>query len=697
MPSAESLNAMSDLDRKYEEFLSDVRLEADATGDPIHQCCFRVFAEAAAENGDCEDLTYAPVRSDGARPFQLDGYALDQERGEMHLAICDFRSEDAPPSLDKKDIESMYNRVERFFRNSLKPDFVNGLEETSPAFEAAYTVHANAANIQRVRCILLSNAQLVARKKSIDAREVEGRTCTFNLLDFRRYADILDSRSGSEPIEIDIVDVHGESLPCLEAHTGGSSYCSYLAVVPGRLLSELYGLYGARLLEQNVRTFLQARTKVNKGIIKTIENVPEMFFAYNNGLTATASDVGMERRPEGTLGITSISDLQIVNGGQTTASILYARDRGAATLTNVFVQMKLTVVGEDDLEEVVPRISRFANTQNRVNEADFFANHPFHVTMEKISRRLTTPQQPGQFSASKWFYERARGQYRDAIAYKTVAEKRKFETEFPKSQVIVKTDLAKYLMTAACRPDVVSQGAQKCFLAFAEIVANEWERNSDNFNEEYFKNAVANTILFRWTDRMVSQAEWYVADRGYKANIVTYTVAWLFHMVRKKGLEVDTNAIWSLQDLPEDMKAALRAVAPVIAKDLKNPPPEMKNVSEYCKRQVCWSRVSGITMDLSLNLEGFAVAKEEVRERKREARKGKKVDNEIDLDTRLVGLMSRVDEVKELASRYELMSPATERALGKLAAGRWNLNRKEKESLKNVLERLEEEGESIGD
>ena len=687
---------MSELESAYEEFLSDLHLEADVSGEPLHACCFKMFSEAAADNGDCEDLTYAPVRSDGARPFQIDGYALDQERGEMHLAICDFRSENDMPSLDKKDIDTMFGRVERFFRNSLKPEFVNSLEETSPAFEVAYTVHSNAENIQRVRCVLLSNAHLVARKKSIEARELEGRQCTFNLLDFSRYAEILEARNGSEPIEIDISEVHGTSLPCLEAHTGGASYRSYLAVIPGALLSELYGLYGARLLEQNVRTFLQARTKVNRGIIKTIESTPEMFFAYNNGLTATASDVGMEDRADGTLGITSISDLQIVNGGQTTASILYARDRGQASLDDVFVQMKLTVVGQDDLEEVVPRISRFANTQNRVNEADFFANHPFHVTMEKISRRLTTPQKPGQFSASKWFYERARGQYRDAAAYKNAAEKRKFEAEFPKSQVLVKTDLAKYILTAQGQPEVVSQGAQKCFLAFAEVVAKEWEKNPDNFNDDYFKDAIAKAIVFRWTDKMVSQAEWYVQDRGYKANIVTYSVAWLFNAVRRMNLEIDTTEIWAEQEVPDGLKAALRDIAPAVAALLKDPPSEMKNVSEYCKKQVCWSRVSGMEIDIPVDLKEFAVTNDEVQERRKASRKGKKIDNEIELDTRLLALMGCVGVVKTLANQYELMSPTTERALGKLAAGKWNLSQKEKQGLKKILERLDDEGEVIG-
>ena len=82
--------------------------------------------------------------------------------------------------------------------------------------------------------------------------------------------------------------------------------------------------------------------------------------------------------------IDSIKDLQIVNGGQTTASLFHTRRSDKADLGEVFVQMKLTVIDDEKSEEVVPRISEFANTQNKVNAADFFSNHPFHVRMESF-------------------------------------------------------------------------------------------------------------------------------------------------------------------------------------------------------------------------------------------------------------------------------------------------------------------------
>lgn len=683
----------TDINDEYAEFWDELMREADVSGEPQQACFFRMFGDAAAENGDCADLTYTPVRREGPTGYQIDGYALDADRGELHVAVCDYRPAPQIESLNQSHIETLFRRAERFFYAALNPEFVNRLEETSPAFEAAYPIHTHAQHIARVRFILFSNARLVARKKAVESKTHDGRSLTYNLLDFGRYADIRAARAGTESIEIDVRELHGAPLPCLPAHTGeGARYESYLAVVPGQLIADLYGLYGARLLEQNVRTFLQARTKVNQGIIKTVDACPEMFFAYNNGLTATASGIKLEEMENGVPGIARVENLQIVNGGQTTASILYARDRGKADLGEVFVQMKLTVVSPEEVEAVVPKISRYANTQNRISEVDFFSSHPFHVEMEKISRRLPAPQKPGAFSSTKWFYERARGQYRDAKAYGAPAAIKRFEAEFPKDQVIVKADLAKYVMTFECQPHVVSQGAQKCFLAFAEVVNSAWKRNSDQFNEGYFKECVAKAIVFRWTDQMVARSDWYRADRGYKANIVTYAVAWFVsHLARKKQY-LDLQRVWGQQDLDEGVKEALAMIAARVAEVLKSPPPEIKNVSEYAKRQACWARVDATEIPLDMDFSGSVVDGGEVSERRKEAVAEKKIDNEIEIETKLVKNMERVGEMKALAEDRGFMSPAAASGLRKLSAGRLNFNAGEKAALAALMRRLEEEG-----
>ena len=595
------------LDDSYKEFWRDLLLDAVSSGDPQHSCFFRMFSELAAENGDCPDLVYTPARREGSRSYQIDGYSIDPDRGELYLAICDFRTEDDLGSLNQGRIDSLFGRAERFFLSAIKEEFINSLEETSAAFEAAYPIFLHRDDIKRVRILILSNARFASRNKGVETKEVGGYTYTHNILDFGRYVDVANSRTGSEPIEIDLSDLTDEPVLCIRSHTGGSRYASYLAAIPGELLAKVYGLYGARLLEQNVRTFLQARTKVNKGIIETIVSAPEMFFAYNNGVTATAAGIKTEALEDGSTAIRSIQNLQIVNGGQTTASILYAKDKSRADLKHVYVQMKLSVVPADQLEDVVPKISRYANTQNRISEADFFSGHPFHLAMERVSRSLSPPQKAGAFSASKWFYERARGQYKDKQAYLSVSQKNRFVTEYPKDQVITKTDLAKVELTFNSQPHIVSRGAQKCFLTFAETIGAAWENEPEQFDEDYFRQIVAKAIVFRWTDSMIGRSAWYKEDRGYKANILTYTIAWLVNALKsERSSELDLQQVWNDQELSGNLREVLSMIAPEVAKTVKSAPPDVKNISEYCKREVCWDAVQECNAVDRSFLEGLA-------------------------------------------------------------------------------------------
>jgi hypothetical protein len=681
-----------DLDGAFALFWDDLLFEADATAEPQARAFFQLYSDLATQNGDCTDLAYAPARKEGRAGFRIDGYALEADRGDLYLTISDFRPGRELESLNAAQIDALFEQVRRFCEQAVQPGFLNEIEETSPTFEAAWTIYSHRSRIRRIRVIALSNARVATRRKPEMTGEVLGVPFVCSVLDFTRYVDIQNARGGAEPIEIDVTGLNGAPLPCLPAHTVGGDYASYLIAIPGPLLSEIYGLYGARLLEQNVRTFLQARTKVNAGIIKTLETVPEMFFAYNNGLTATASGVATAKLPDGTLGISSIENLQIVNGGQTTASILYAKDRRKADLAGVFVQMKLSVVEADRLEEIVPKISRFANTQNKVSEADFFSSHPVHLVLEQISRRQTAPAKPGSLSGSKWFYERARGQYRDRLAYGTAAERRRFELEFPRDQFIDKTELAKFEMTFACLPHIVSRHAQKCFLEFAERVAKVWDASEATFNEHWFRCAVSKAIVFQWTDRMVGRSDWYQQDRGFKIQIVTYTIARLVEKFRSEGSELDLDVIWQRQELPEEIGSALRELAPQVATTVKAAPPEVKNVDSYCKLQACWAAVSRSDYIFDTRLEGFTIDAAEADRARKSATAAKRVDKDIDFDSILVRLLGDADPVVQFARSRRMLTPNSDAALRRLIRGDIRLPAAERNALKYLMEKMIQAG-----
>jgi hypothetical protein len=682
----------------FETFREDLLREAEATGDPQQAAFFSMFAALAAENGDTADLSYRPVLREGARPFQVDGYAWDEDRGELHLAVCDYHARSDLETINADRVTQLFNRVRRFCELAVDRDFVQSLEETSPAFDLGSLIYGIQKQLHRVRCVLFSNARLATRKKTLNADDVIGVAMTYDIIDFSRYVEIQNAQGGTEPIELDVAELNeGKLLSCLDAHDGDETVKSYLIVMPGSLLVKIYGLHGAKLMEQNVRTFLQARTKTNQGIIDTARNSPGMFFAYNNGITATASGVDLVKDSNGIQGIEKIQNLQIVNGGQTTASLLYASDRGTADLSRIFVQMKLSVIDPARLDEVVPKISRYANTQNRISEADFFSNHQFHVEMQKISRRLAAPRKTGSLATTKWFYERARGQYRNETSRKSVADKNRFQTEYPRNQVFQKTDLAKYQLSFRPEPHTVSLGAQKCFLSFAQEIGRKWEASDTSrasFNDNYFKELVAKAIIFRELDRDIGRAEWYKEDRGYKANIVTYTIGWLVERLNKQSRRIDFELIWNRQEMPEELHRALTSLAPQIADLLKSPPEGISNISEYAKRIACWKRISEKNLDYDDEVLRSTISFEEAKQHDKDSKAEGKIDLEIMFDQLIVNNMQKIISLLPFLSSKGLLSPKSAAAIQKLDRGNINLTKSEKNALKHILKRLDDEYEA---
>ena len=685
-----------ELDKDFATFWDELDLEVEATGELATSAFFSIFARLAAGNGDCTDLTHTPVHKDGRGGFQIDGVALDLERNELHVAICDFRQSREIETINARELDGHFLRAGRFIETSIVPEFVAALEEESPAFRAAYPILEGWQKVRRIRMLLLTNARLAIRSQPEAIGEILGVPVVRNILDLRRYAEIMRSRGAPEPIEINLDALNSGPLACLPAHGSSGTYEAYLIALPGELLAKIYGLWGARLLEQNVRSFLQAKTKVNQGIIETIQNYPGMFFAYNNGITATASGIQTVPLEGGGMGISSIRNLQIVNGGQTTASILYAKDNNKSTdLSEVFVQMKLSVITPELVEEVVPDISRFANTQNKVSEADFFSNHPFHVEMEKLSRRIPAPPKSGAFVSSKWFYERARGQYRYGKSSGEESDRRKFEVKYPSDQVINKTEVAKYALTFDQLPFMVSRGETKFFVDFAEKVGKDWTARQEDFNEAFFKSLVAKAIVFRRLDKLVGQADWYKDDRGYKAQTVTYTISWLLHHLGNLGRELDLVRVWNEQEVSEELEKVLMNTAMKVAVALRNAPATVKNIGEYCKQKICWDAIRTLDIPTS-NLENISVPREEARRELRDARELQRTDKDIEFDVLLTKIQAGVSEIVEFARSRHLLSPKSNAALAKLARGKPMLPVPERNAMKNLIQRMQAAGFDFG-
>lgn len=573
------------LDQFFHDFQQEYLAEAEAAAAFQLAAFMESVAEEIRENGDLEGFEFCHY--DSGRGSRVDGYWLDDE-GCLGLFVADFDFRHTVESLTQTEVVAAFNRAATFFRASFEREFYTQLEPVSPEFGLARLIHDRKSDIKKLVLFLVSERRLSDRAQAAEARSVSGIPASYEIWDIARLHRLRESKGQREPLEIDFEQQFGRGVPCLSAALGHDAFPSYLVAVPGKILADLYEKYGARLLEQNVRAFLQNKGNVNKGIKRTILTEPSMFFAYNNGITATASSIQTNGGPRG-LEITHIVDLQIVNGGQTTASLFHTRRNDNANLDQVFVQMKLSIVAPEDGEQIVPKIAEYANTQNKVNAADLFSNSPFHIRIEELSRRMWAPPKAGELRETKWFYERARGQYADEVAKRVGAEQRTFLATFPKHQVFNKTDLAKFENVWDEHPRHVNLGAQKNFVQYALRIAEAWEKDSTKFNELTFRTIVARALIFRACEKLVTAQPWYKG--GYRANTVAYGIALLAEVAKSKGAALDIEPIWRSQAVPEPILEALKVTTAFVHEDIQRPPAGISNVTEWCKRPACWDRL----------------------------------------------------------------------------------------------------------
>lgn len=620
------------------EFFHDFRQEMLAGAEANSTYQLETFMETVSneliETGFVEGFELCHYRA--PRGMRVDGYWFTDE-GSLDIFIADFDCRRELESLTKTDVDATFKRAVNFFeaslQGSLDPDV------TTPEYGLVRQIADRRTQLRQVSFFLVSERVLSNVVQAFPDNTVGGVRAAYHIWDMARFQRQRSSRGHKEPLNIDFLEMFGHGISCLPANLGSASYSSFLIVMPAPILAALYDRYSARLLEQNVRTFLQARAQVNKGIRATILNEPNMFFAYNNGITATAQQVETAVTEVG-LQIVRMTDLQIVNGGQTTASLFHTQRRDKADLSSIFVQMKLSVIDPEQSELVVPRISEYANTQNRVNAADFFSNHPFHVRMAEFSRRIWAPPQKGAQRETKWFYERARGQYIDAQAKLTPGEQKRFRAEYPKPQMFTKTDLAKFENVWDDHPRWVNLGSQKNFARYASRIGKEWEKSSDGFNEFYFRRAIARGIIFRATEKLVSEQSWY--NGGYRANVVAYTLSMLGEMTKRRKVTIDFQRVWNTQTLDRVLEDALATIAKAVNEDVTHPPSGISNISEWCKREGCWTRLSGQADEFAKLLpEEFwegVVSTEENRDEARTARKTQKIDNGIEAQQQIIAI-----------------------------------------------------------
>lgn len=608
---------MITIDEFHEDFLQSILSDSESRGLLKAQSFFELVCEDLMQIGDLSNnYTMAEYIKTGCEVY---GYDYDEDRRLLTLINFQFFQSDTIETLTKVNVNTKFNRLKKFVELCQK-GLYDELEETSEAYSLAYNVFRYLSNklVDKIRLVILTDGRVTRTITNIPNDKVIDVESEYRIIDINYLYAIYQSENGSGSYEIEL------NVPYLDANNKSEEYRSYLAIVDGEQLFNIYDEYGQKLLEQNVRTFLQFRGGVNKGIRNTIQYKPDMFFAYNNGITATATDV----ETEGGF-IKKITDLQIVNGGQTTSAIYAAKKTSKLDISNICVQMKLSVVNNlEKKSEFVSSVSEYANTQNKVNKSDFFSNSPFHKEMKDYSKRIWVSSRGGAQNRTHWFYERVRGEYLNEQAYLTASKKRQFQIENPKSQLIEKTFLAKSENSWDRKPHVVSKGAQYSFEEFANSVTNTLEKNHLAITENFFKDAISRVILFRATEKLVSKADWY--ENAFRAQTVTYTIALLSHNILKNKVYFNFNKIWEDQRLPFELEELLKVITKIVYEKITNPPNGDANISQWCKKINCWTDVQNIEVNLN-SISKLFIQKEEVLYEEKHVKQQKELDTGIEI------------------------------------------------------------------
>lgn len=620
-----------------QEFLDSLRADSAINGSDTQDeflSCTLGMLEDFDEVQSPQKVGFGDKRCSGQHVMRIDAYAFDETDHSLELFINDFQDAYETGNLTGSRVDELYWLMYYFLNEVCNGNITKYFDDSDDALKIAALIkrRMNAIGddpeqILKIRMFILTNKELstdilnrnlletkirktkgsktVKSTKKIKKADFNGKPLEINIWNLERFYEKEKSFS-SDPIVIDFRnDYSCDGIPCIKGNIGENlGYEAYIAIIPGKLLSEIYIEHGSKVLEGNVRAFLgtSGSKSVNSGIRRTINTEPDKFFTYNNGIATTAADVETEEK-DGQLYITKIVDLQIINGGQTTASLAEAvLKKTNPELNGIFVPMKLTVIDDRETEnedgvrfydQMVQNIAKYANSQNKVTAADLFSNDPFHIWMEKMSKKIFAPAIHYSVPTG-WYYERSRKRYeQEQFKLKSETDRKRFRAKYPKEQLITKEQLGMYLTTMKEQPNIVAKGKNFVIKEFNTIISQDYKTNKGCFNEFYFKKCICAAIIYRTVDNYLESHKdsarkptgfWYKAG-GYKLDIVPYTIAKIIHSV-PAGFTLDWNYIWNRQDLSPAFMHEIEMVTKMTNDFICDSHGVI--VTEYCKRPETW-------------------------------------------------------------------------------------------------------------
>lgn len=510
--------------------------------------------------------------------LRLSGYAISDENDQLDLFITLYQGVDEPTSITDAETKIAVEQCLRFLSTCAQGKMAPKLDPSSDTRALAEKLQAIYDDLVQIRIFVITDR--VAKSKSFKTREINGKAIRLEIMDIERLHRHMSEGKPRDELIVDFNELSGQPLPCVFVNGENDDYDYALTAIPGDALRLLYEKFGARLLEANVRSFLSVKGKgVNAGIQNTLKNSPERFMAYNNGIVMVVDEIKQGLSNSGVPGIAWIKGMQIVNGGQTTASLYFTKKKFPETdLSSVRVAAKIIIMRTEDPteeESLVSDISRFANSQNVVRQSDLSANKPFHVEIEKISRTVYCPD-----GVSQWFYERAAGSYNTLLAREgnTPVRLKKLKEAIPASRRLTKTDLAKYINAWNQNPDIVSLGAQKNFDRFmASLVVSEGQETPVPTVSD-FKVMIAKAKIYREAQKLIRPM--FLAFQG---NITAYTISVISKLI---GNKLDFELVWNKQAVSREFLDQIGEWAKQVS-DVLHKTANGRMVSEWAKKPEC--------------------------------------------------------------------------------------------------------------
>jgi hypothetical protein len=578
-----------------EEFLADTRAQVLADiADPSsgHAYEENAFTDLVMRHMADIGMTYEPQvchysAKYGQANLRLSGFALSDDSESIDLFVSLYEGVDKVTAIPTGDVKNAAEQCVRFIARCAEGKLSGSMDPSNDAYILALNIQENYGDrLDEIRIFVLTDR--VCPTKNFQPREIMGKLVKLEVMDIERLYNHWSEGKPRDELVVNFVEVAGGPLPCVFIPGEAEDYDYLLTAIPGETLRAIYEQYGPRLLEANVRSFLSATGKVNRGIRDTLRGSPERFMAYNNGIVLVADEAHMDRGTDGILGVSWLKGMQIVNGGQTTASIYFTKRKYSdVDLRKVRVPAKIVVLRTQDPaveEALIADISRYANSQNVVKQSDLSANKPFHVELERLAAMTYCPDGRG-----RWFYERAAGSYNTMLTREgsTPAKLRQLKDQIPTSRKITKTDLAKYINVWEGRPDLVSFGSQKNFEAFMKSLADsETKGELEVPNVSTFKRIVAKAIIFRTTQRIVRSR-----FPAFQANVATYVIALL---AQRLGSRIDLDRIWQQQEISGRLQSLIQEWSDKVNAVLHRSA-SGRMVSEWAKKPECWDAVRAET------------------------------------------------------------------------------------------------------